>query len=446
MSKISEKGRVLNYVTRPLPYLLISLPAVLSLLYVRSFGVDVPFGDTWTMVPFFDKLSSGTLSVSDLWRQHFEHRVFFPRIAMLLLGTATAFDNVAIMYLIQVCFLVTLIVLLLAFKDSVVGPNLFFFVPVSFLVFSLGQYWNMLVAWSLTFVFVQTFAVLALYLLYVASRTDPKRLAFLAALVSGTVASFSSAQGLFVWPAGFVQLLIAPVERPAKRVLIGVWSLVGLGEWIFYFYGLNVPRHRSERYFLDNPNLGVDYFLTALGGSLVRQQVIALVIGLILACLIAASLLFIYRAGKLGECSFWIALLSFSFLFLLSIVVGRSGMGTENALSSKYPTFTVLAVIGAYAMLIKLVFEQRSRIGAALLGLLTTLIVISIPVSYAEGVAAGKELEANRERAAYVISTYKSQPDEALTVVNRSSWRVREWAPILERLDYTVFSESERHN
>jgi hypothetical protein len=446
VSKISDKGRAFNYVAGLISYLLISLPAVLSLLYVRSFGVDVPYGDTWTMVPLFDKLSSGTLGVFDLWRQHFEHRVFFPRIAMLLVGTATAFDNVAIMYLIQACLLLTLIVLLLAFRDSVVRSKPFLFVPISFLVFSLGQYWNMLVAWSLTFVFVQTFAVLALYLLYVSSRTNPRKLAFSAALASGTVASFSSAQGLFVWPAGFVQLLLAPIDRPTKKALIGAWSLVGLGEWIVYFYGLNVPRHGSERYFLDNPNLGIDYFLTALGGSLIRQQAIALVSGFVLVFLVAASLFLVYKAGKLGECSFWIALLSFSFLFLLSIVVGRSGMGAENALSSKYPTFSVLAVIGAYVMLVKLVLEQGSRVGVALLGLLTALIMISVPVSYVEGVDAGKELEVSRERAAYVISTYESQPDKALTVVNRSAWRVRAWAPILERLGYTVFSEPEKHN
>ena len=434
-----------NYLTRLLSYLLIFLPAALSFLYVRSFGVDVPYGDTWTMVPLFDKLSSGTLSVFDLWNQHFEHRVFFPRIAMLLLGSITSFDNVAIMYLIQVCLLITLITLLLAFRDST-RANLFLFVPISFLIFSLGQYWNMLVAWSLTFVFVQTFAVLAFYLLHLSSRTSLRKLALLAALASATVASFSSAQGLFVWPAGFVQLLIAPVEKPVKRALIGVWSLCGLGAWVVYFYRLNIPRHRSERYFSDNLNPGIDYFLTALGGSLIRQQVIALVGGLILVCLIAVSLFFIYRAGKLGECSFWIALLSFSFLFLVSIVVGRSGMGLENALSSKYPTFTVLAVIGTYVMLIKLALERGSRIVLASLGVLTALITISIPISYAEGLDAGKRLEKNRERAAYVISTYESQPDEAFSVVNRSAWRVREWAPILERLGYTVFSESEKRN
>jgi len=443
-ASVFKKSEAPNYVTRLLSYLLIFLPAALSFLYVRTFGVDVPFGDTWTMVPFFDKLSSGALTFSDLWHQHFEHRVFFPRIAMLLLGSITSFNNVAIMYLIQICFLVTLIVLLLAFKANT-RANLLLFVPIAFLVFSLGQYWNMLVAWSLTFVFVQTFAILAFYLLYVSSRAGFGKLALSSALVSATIASFSSAQGLFVWPAGLLQLLIAPVERSTKKILVGIWGLAGLVEWIVYFYDLNIPKHHSERYFLDNPNLGIDYLLTALGGSLIRQQTVALVSGLLLICLVAATLFLVYKAGTLGECSFWIALISFSFLFLASIVVGRSGMGPENALSSKYPTFTVLAVIGAYVMLMKLALQQRTRIILILLGSLTALIVISAPISYVEGIDAGKALEVRRERAAHVISTYERQPDEALTVVNRSAWRVREWAPILERLDYTVFSQSEKN-
>jgi ABC-2 type transport system permease protein len=448
-ASVLKKSEGPNYVTRLLSYLLIFLPATLSFLYVRAFGVDVPIGDTWTMVPFFDKLSSGTLTFSSLWHQHMEHRVFFPRIAMLLLGSITSFNNVAIMYLIQSCFLVTLIAILLAFKANT-RANLLLFVPIAFLIFSLGQYWNMLVAWSLTFVFVQTFAVLAFYLIYISSRTGFGKRALSAALVSGTVATFSSAQGLLVWPAGLLQLLIAPVERSTKKILVGIWGVAGLVEWIVYFYDWNIPdfqmAHHSERYFLDNPNLGIDYFLTALGSSLIRLQTVALMSGLLLICLVAATLFLVYRAGLLGECSFWITLISFSFLFLGSIMVGRSGMGLENALSSKYPTFTVLAVIGAYVILIKLALEQRTRIIYALLSCLTALIIVSVPISYMVGIDAGKAFNARTERAAYIISNYETKPDGALTIVNRAAWRVREWAPILERLNYTVFARSEKQN
>src|SRR5215211_6766789 len=100
----------------------------------------------------------------------------------------------------------------------------------------------MLWGFQMSFVVTFTFSVLTLYFLYVsAGHKRFKEVAFLAALASATVASFSSAQGLLVWPAGLLQLSISAIEKPTKKVLIGVWSLVGLGEWIFYFIGYVKP-------------------------------------------------------------------------------------------------------------------------------------------------------------------------------------------------------------
>jgi hypothetical protein len=84
---------------KALAYLLILLPAALGFLYVYLFGVNVVFGDQWFIVPLFDKLFAGELTISDLFAQHLEHRMFFPRIAMLLLGVATEYNNRAEMYL-----------------------------------------------------------------------------------------------------------------------------------------------------------------------------------------------------------------------------------------------------------------------------------------------------------------------------------------------------------
>ena len=117
--KARASTRSRDYTIRFICYLLILLPAALGFLYVRAFGVSVVQRDAWSMVPLFDKWSTGTLQVSDFFVQHFEHRSTFPEVAMLLLGTATKYDNVAEMYLIQVCLLVTLVVLLLAFRSWV---------------------------------------------------------------------------------------------------------------------------------------------------------------------------------------------------------------------------------------------------------------------------------------------------------------------------------------
>ena len=201
---------------------MILLPAVLALLYVRAFGVSVVYFDAWSVVRLFDKWSSGTLSLLDLLEQHNEHRMFFPKGFELLLGWITVYNNVVEMYvkmyLIQICFLATLIILLLAFKDNV-RAWLFIFAPVAFLIFSFRQYENMLFGFQINFAFTQTFGVLALFLLYVLGHGRLQKLAFVAALGSGTIASFSTAQGLFVWPAGLLQLFLSPVEKRTKRVL-----------------------------------------------------------------------------------------------------------------------------------------------------------------------------------------------------------------------------------
>ncbi len=56
--------------------------------------------------------------------------MFFPKDVEFLLGRITGYDNLAEMYLIQVCFLVTLAVLFLAFRVGTRSPWLLFFVPI----------------------------------------------------------------------------------------------------------------------------------------------------------------------------------------------------------------------------------------------------------------------------------------------------------------------------
>jgi hypothetical protein len=428
-------------VIRAASYLLVLLPVALGFAYVHLFGVDVPHYDSWSMVPFFEKLSSGTLTVRDLFAQHNEHRIFFPRIAMLSLGTVTAFNNVAIMYLIQLCLLATSIALLLAFKSNI-RANLLYFAPIPFLVFTWGQIWNLLQAFQITLVFAQTFGVLTFYLLYLSGNERLRYLSFPGALGSGTVASFSAAPGLLVWPVGLLQLLILPARGSLKSLLAGAWGLVGVAEWAVYFHNYVQPKNTSSRYISDHLLTSVEYFLTTLGASLFRQQGFALVVGLLLACLVAASLFFVYESGKLGECSFWIAILSFSFLVLASTTVARGGSGIEDALIPKYVTFSVLAVISAYAMLVRSTFEQRKPAIAISLGVLTTLVVSSIPVSYVEGLNKGKRLERAKEQAAFVLATYESQPDEVLKKFFRKDPEIsRVRASTLETLGYSVFSE-----
>jgi len=117
---------------------LILLPPTLGYLYVRLFGVNVVYGDEWRIASLFDKLASDELKLAHLWTQLNEHRIFIPKVVILSLGNLTKWNTVAVMYVTQTLFLVTLFVLFVAFDGSIRSRyQLLLFAPVSFLVFSL---------------------------------------------------------------------------------------------------------------------------------------------------------------------------------------------------------------------------------------------------------------------------------------------------------------------
>ncbi len=452
-----KKEKFLVSTIKFISYLLILLPVALGFLFVYLCGVNVVFWDQWGIAALFDKWFPGEISMSDLLLQSFGgqnprlHNIFFPRIVMLLLGTITKYNNLVEMYLIQTCFLVTLGCLVLVFKDSIrprlalFGPILF--LPIPFLVFSLRQHQNMLWGFQLTFAFAQTFSVLAFYFLHVSGRTRFVKASFLAAVVSGTVATFSALPGIFVWPAGLLQLILAPIQKSTKRLLIGIWSLIGAVEWIVYLLNYRSPHGLN----LVHPIYEARFFLTLLGHSLFGQQSLVFVSSVLLVGLVAVVPLLVYRGRQLGEYSFWIALLLFSLLVLASITVGRNG---GAALSSRYVSFSILTVIAVYVILVKAVLVRNSYIVAGSLAILSALIVLSVPSSYLEGIEVGRgtgeagesavpfeRTTAYRERAAFILATYESQPDEFLEALNPNPENVRDTAPVLERLGYNVFSE-----
>jgi hypothetical protein len=429
-------------------WLFVIIPAALPYLYVRAFGVNVVFADAWEMIPIFRKWFHGQLTFADLYAQHVEHRMFFPRGAELLLGILTRYNNVAEMYLVVSCFLVTAAVLLVAFRREI-GLPLVFFVPVALLVFSFRQYENMLWGFQISFAFTQTFGVIALYSLSSSSRDDFRAYAFAAALGSATVASFSTAQGLLVWPAGLLQMLIGSALTSGKKVIAGIWGIVGIAEWVAYFVGYKTPHGRPPLlYALGHLGTATQYFLTLLGSALFWQQEHAFAGGVVLVCLTLVMLLATYGRGVIREHPFWISFLFYSLFILATITLGRSGLfGAWQAAISRYTTFSVLAVASLYAMLAKTVFATRAGVvRIVLLVALFGALLVNAGISYRNGIEVGRAQEAFRERAAHVLETYASEPDARLAVLYPRPETVRRRAPFLKKLRYNVFSEPLAHD
>ena len=223
-------------ITTILPCLLILLPVGFAFYYVRLFGVNIVFWDEWGTVSLFEKFHSGTLGLSDLFAQSTIHISFFPKVVILFMGIVTSYNTVIQMYLILLCLCIALAVIFLTFRNSTSHSpySLFLFVPIAFLMLSPIQHYNFLMGFQINFAFTLVFAVLAFYMLGGTGGRRLQKAAFPGALASATVASFSTIQGLLVWPVGLLPLLLTRTRNPRGNLLVATWALLGLLEYVFY--------------------------------------------------------------------------------------------------------------------------------------------------------------------------------------------------------------------
>lgn len=434
--------------------LIILLPIAVAFLYVHRFGVNFPYSDQWVEVDLFGKLAAGTLGMDDLFAQHNEHRMLFPRLVILSLAALTHYNTVAEMYFIQVCAVATLVVFWFSFRGGT-SYKVLAFVPIAFLLFSLRQHVSMLLGIQIVVAMAQFCAVLAFYCLYRAREEGGGKLAFPVAILSATVASFSFLQGLFVWPAGLIQLLIMPVNRPARRRMILVWIVVGVGEWALYFHGFTNEDDRALGYFLIHPFQAAQYLLTFAGSTLFAQQSHAFMAGIALFGLMIGVVLWILKDGVLGNYSFWIAVLVFAGCFALAAMVGRLEIGVQQATASRYVNLSILLPISLYAILVQRTMDKRTGPAVALAAGFIVMIIVSIPGSYSQALAAGVLAKHDRGKLAFTLATYRSQPlevvaslspafrvakDEGEAEVERVAASAKETASLLDGLNYTVFA------
>jgi len=124
------------------------VPIVCLIASVAIYKVDVPHWDQWCLVPYLDKYFSGTLTLRDLWAQHNEHRLLFPRIIMILLAAYTGWNisyELAVNILLAVGIFGTLAYYIKKLETQIDNFSAALAIPiVSVVVFSLSQ-WGKLV-------------------------------------------------------------------------------------------------------------------------------------------------------------------------------------------------------------------------------------------------------------------------------------------------------------
>jgi hypothetical protein len=349
---------------------LIAIPVLLYYWYIATYGVNVLYWDEWDIyLHIYDRFQSGTLSFADLFAQDNEHRLFFPRIIFLLLGSISNFNTVANMYFSAHLLVFTFAIIFYSYirffgfsEKSLLG-----FLPVPYLLFSFIQFentlWGVQIAWYmlilfsvLSFVFLENIKRGYIFLVF--------------AMISGVIASYSSLHGLLVWPAGIVYFIFRGISEKDNRLfwlkIALSWIVIALLVVSLYFVNYHQPGHHASIFFIFlHPVDGLKFFLSLISAIVPLQSLSgAIILGFLL---LAFYFYVILRVFKLrGDSVFYlpILLIFFSLFFDIITTVGRSGFGIGSAFVSRYTPFNIIGVIGIYLSLLSITGAvQQPEIG-----------------------------------------------------------------------------------
>lgn len=420
---------------------LIILPIILDIIYIKYYGVNVPYMDEWGFVPLIDKFYNNNLSFSDLFAQNNEHREIFARIIMFIAMYFTHYNVVAEMYISCGITSLTLFILFILYKQrfGLSLTSLIGFIPISWLLFDFRQYENILMGWTIHIYLAVFGSILAIFSLKNTKKLDRM---FILAILGATLSSFSFLTGSVIWPLGFLLIFASK----ANKIFLGaLWSLAGIVISYLYFYNWVKPGQTpSISYSIENPLDGIAYMFVYVG-SFFRIEfhpiLVPLVFGILIILSIIISIGLIIKNDLLEETLEWIALIAFSFASAIITTIGRAGFGLGQALSSRYVTFSLLAILGLYLIVLRL--NCIKNINYKLLyKTILCFIVLGLVSGYLSGIFAGEKISESREKMAFSVLHFTNASDESLYSAYPDPRFVRDCAAILEKYRLNVFYDN----
>jgi len=361
---------------------------MLTGLMVRRNAVNVPMWDDWERGPLLAKAVAGTLGFHDLYAAHIQHRMVFPRLAILALNRLSGGD---LRWEMAATFAQVALTALLAARliARTLGSSAW---GAAFLVVALVlhpmQFQNFL--WGIQLGFVTpALALLGCLVLWQTGPAVGGRWIGCALLVG--VGNHSFSHGILLWPCLLGLMAFDPrTPLPRRAAWSLAWCALGTVVLGFYFHHLVNTSHPIHAYGLTTDGPQVDataalretpgklwaFFLTLLGSPWARifpGDTVDLAPGLgfaQLAVFVLAALQSIRHwrdPVKRTRLLPWLIVGLFAILSAAAVASGRAGvLGTSRALSPRYLGMTLYLPIACIALgTILTELRQSQSLGAA---------------------------------------------------------------------------------
>ncbi len=348
--------------------------ALLALCVFR-YAVAIPILDQWALVPLLDKMYRHRLAFADLWAQHNEHRLVFPRLIMLACARLSGWDlrwELAVNLLLGAGIYAAF-----AYQARqtarIAGVSAFRRLPPLFalIAFSFRQFENWEWGWQLQ-IFLNVLAVVGGIIALTGRPFSWMRLT--GAMACGVVATYSFANGMLFWVVGGAAILCVP--RDGRRLLyLAAWLVVASAVIASYRYQFedNPIMRASLAYGLRHPLAFGIYVVSYLGslfsiGNLEARPYWSLYAAATPAGLFGLGALWWVAAALSGAAASdretllpYAAMVLYACLSALVSAAGRLSIGVVQATSSRYTTISQLFWVGLLALALLAIEPQNAN-------------------------------------------------------------------------------------
>ena len=300
------------------------LPIGAYFWFIHQYSVNVVYWDQWSDIGLLDHWYRGTLTWSDLWASHGDHRILFPNLIVIALAQFTHYNVVFEEYLSGAMLVTAAGLFISTHRRRSPSTPLIYYCPVTLLLFSFVQFQNTLWGFQMAWYLITLALTLALFLL---DRPALTGWVFAGAIAATVIGSFSSLQGLLIWPVG---LLILYVRRRPRRSLL-IWIACALITATAYFYHLYPSYYSNQTYVFTHPIESLRFFLFLIGSVLGIQSTNSpwpvIVFGTFVMVIAILLVVKYQRRSEHGSSPIGVALICYGVLFAATITQGRAFYG-----------------------------------------------------------------------------------------------------------------------